>query len=190
MAHRSAGFTLIEVVVALGIAGLAVLMAHRAFTVASDLAGRTSARREAHDRAMNARRFLAQAFGSLDLGGSPPAGFSGSGTDVVFAAWLWGADARMAQRSVVISVEGAPDSVKQLVAIVGVDSGSPPDTLVLVPRADGLALDYLGGYGAAAPWFSEWQSPMSAPTAVRLRIARADTTHGVDTLLFAVGPRG
>jgi hypothetical protein len=174
----------------LAVASLVVLMAHRTFAVASDLARRTAEHRAAVDRTMNARRFLTQAFGGLDLGGSPPAGFSGSTTDVVFAAWLWGADGQMKQRPIVISVLGPPDSIGRLVAIVRDPRTSNADTLLLVPRAAALALDYLGGYGAAAPWLGEWQSAMDAPVAVRLRIVHADTSEGVDTLLFAVGPRG
>ena len=51
----------------------------------------------------------------------------------------------------------------------------------------GVAFDYLLEPGAHAAWVREWISPVSAPVAVRVRIARG---AAVDTLLFIVGPRG
>lgn len=186
---RARGFTLIEVMVALTIGALVVLLAHRTFAVATDLEKRLTVAREAHDRAINARRFLSSAFGSLDVVAGGGLGFQGRAEEVAFATWLPAADGALARRAVTLRIESAGRIVALVRPIVrGADFA--PDTLVLVPRASGLALDYLLEYGADAQWVREWRSPVSAPLAVRLRIARLGPAGAVDTLLFAIGPRG
>jgi hypothetical protein len=56
----------------------------------------------------------------------------------------------------------------------------------------GLELDYLLEPGADTKWVREWVSPVSAPVAIRVRIAGCGRGYaaGVDTLLFLVKERG
>lgn len=187
------GFTLVEVMVALAIGALVVLLAHRTFAVASELRGRVTERREAHDRAMNARRLLAQAFGSLEVSTVRNTGFRGMEDEVAFTTWLRDEIGAPVRKQVTLRMDAAADreTDRRLIAVVAPGPGaasSAPDTLVLVPSASALALDYLLDFGADAAWVREWHSPASAPLAVRLRIAREG--EAVDTLLLVIGPRG
>jgi prepilin-type N-terminal cleavage/methylation domain-containing protein len=195
------GFTLIEVMVALTLGSLVVLLAHRTFGVASDLGGRVAARRQAHDRAMNARRFLAQAFGSLEVGTARNTGFRGLEDEVAFTTWLVDETGASARKQVTIRLDRNADetgpmaaseagTVRLLALVAPVEGGNalPRDTLMLSPEVTRLALDYLLDFGADAAWVREWRSPVSAPLAVRLRVVGA--SGAVDTLLFVIGPRG
>lgn len=176
---RPRGFTLVEVLVALTLGALVVLLAHRTLAQASDLSERLAAARERHDRAMNARRFLGEAFGSLDVGAGPNAGFDGKGSSVRFVTWrpnLLG----VPEREHVTIEAGA----------TGLQAVAGRDTLVLVPGARAVAFDYLLDFGADAGWVRGWSSAASAPLAVRLRVQLAEPVGAVDTLLFAIGPRG
>jgi prepilin-type N-terminal cleavage/methylation domain-containing protein len=186
MTGRAAGFTLVELLVALTVGAAVVLLAHRTFAVAGDLAGRVAAVRQIHDRDMNARRFLVQALGSLEVGRSPNGGFRGLMDDVSFAAWLPAPDDTVRRHRV--RVAATSEGVVALIAPLRANGVTAPDTLRLFPGAHDVRFDYLLDFGADAAWVREWQSPVSAPLAVRLRITRADGS--VDTLLFAVGPRG
>jgi prepilin-type N-terminal cleavage/methylation domain-containing protein len=185
MKSRTGGFTLVELLVALTIGALVVLLAHRAFGVVSDLAGRVATRREAHDRDINARRFLAQAFGSLEVGLMTDGGFRGLTDDVTFAAWLPSADDTVRRHRV--RIVATPEGVIALVAPLRAHGVTAPDTLRLFPGARDVAFDYLLDYGADAAWVREWRSPVSAPIAVRVRMLEGEVA---DTLLFAIGPRG
>lgn len=189
---RRAGFTLIEVLVALVVASLVVLLAHRTYGEVAGLSGRIAEHRLAHDRAMNARRLLAAAFGSLDVAVAQNAGFEGREGKVTFTSWR--ADAagtwRRVRVQVLLIAPQDADSARLVAVLTPVvpHGAAAGDTLVLDPSATGLALDYLLDFGADAAWVRQWLSPVSAPVGVRLRIGRAG--GGVDTLLFAIGERG
>jgi prepilin-type N-terminal cleavage/methylation domain-containing protein len=194
------GFTLVEVLVALTVGAMVVLVAHRSFATASELAGRVREQRRNHDHAANARRFLAAALGSVEVGGRD-GGFQGGPDRVAFTAWVVAPTGEPERRRVTLTIAGtvrggsayrqpeqAGSEVIALVQRVARGASFAPDTLVLIPHADYLALDYLMGFGANAAWVSEWQSAVTAPLAVRLRIGSAD--RNVDTLLFGIWPRG
>ncbi len=195
------GFTLIELMVALALGGMVVLLAHRTFGVAAELGGRVAGRRQVHDRAMNARRFLAQAFGSLEVGTVRNTGFRGLEDEVAFTTWLVDEIGASVRKQVTVRLDptagdAAPvessdaGAVWLLALVTPVEGGNalPRDTLVLAPEVAGLALDYLLDFGTDAAWVREWRSPVSAPLAVRLRLTRDG--GAVDTLLFVIGPRG
>ena len=145
------------------------------------------AARTALDRDVNARRWLGEAFGSLDVGNG--AGFNGHADRVQFTAWLQTSDGWLLRQPVDLTVSG-----HRLVAQVGVGH-----SLVLADSVSRLQLDYLleVGSDADAPgtmpgerasFVREWMSPVSAPLAVRLRLTRMAGT--ADTLLLIIGPRG
>ena len=171
--RRGDGFTLVEVLVALAIGGLVVLMAHRAFGAATDFALALGRGQTAHDEVMETRRYLATLLGSVDAAAEGSAGFRGGEGRIVFGAWHDGA------------LQGMELTVREgrLVATTQTDT-------VRLMRSTGFAAEYLLEPGANARWMKGWQSPVSAPLAVRLRIARGDSSGVVDTLLLAIGPRG
>lgn len=167
------GFTLIELMVALTVGALLVLMAHRAFGAATDLRFALDRYRTAHDERMEARRHLVSLLGSVDVTSPAATGFRGTPARMAFTSCEHGAP-----RAVALFVSG-----EWLLALAGSDT-------TRLWRTTGIAAEYLLAYGATAAWVQEWQSPASAPLAVRLRIERADSSGVVDTLLLAIGPRG
>jgi prepilin-type N-terminal cleavage/methylation domain-containing protein len=169
------GFTLIEVMIALTLSALVVLLVHRIFVGVVDGAQRLHAARTALDRDANARRLLTEMFGSLDVGTRGAGGFAGRRDRVEFTTWQRVQQGWLERRRVVLGMEGGALVARTDMAIALRDSVS------------GIEFDYLLEPGINAAWVREWISPVSAPVAVRVRIARRST---VDTLLFIVGPRG
>lgn len=174
-----AGFTLIELVVALLIAGLVVLLAHQVFTVVTEGARAIETNRAALDRDANARRWLESAWLSLEVGGEA-GGFEGHRAHAEFAAWMPTPGGWFERGRIQLAMAD-----HQLVAHTG------ERTLVLADAVEDVAFDYLLVPGADSRWVNDWVSPVSAPLAVRLRVAKATKGRArTDTLLFLIGPRG
>ncbi len=177
MLHKRAsrGFTLIEVMIALAVGGVVVLFAHSVFREAHELAIRVERSREVHERRMVAHETLRRVFAGLDLASTRAIGFRG--------------DQRSARFVTLDAVTGRRSTV-QLRAIEGwlAASFDTPVPTRLLP-AESFAFEYLLDMGADAPWVSGFQSPLSAPLAVRIRL-RAPHSEHVDTLLFVIGARG
>jgi prepilin-type N-terminal cleavage/methylation domain-containing protein len=173
---RRRGFTLLEVVVALTLGSMVVLMAHRILIAVIDGAAELTAVRGALDREANARRLLANVFGSLDVTGDSVA-FRGEPSRVAFTSWHRDERGFRTRSRVTLT---AQDSALVLLGI-------GPGTLALLPDMVAVEFDYLLDYGARERWVREWISPASAPAAVRLRMTRRNST---DTLLLIIGGRG
>jgi prepilin-type N-terminal cleavage/methylation domain-containing protein len=181
--HRDRGFTLIEVLLALTLGALVVLLAHRIFTGVLDGVRRVAEARVGLDREQNARRWLMEAFGSLEVG-DRAGPFAGHPDRVEFGSWRLTPEGWLSRQRLTLGEGGS-----RLVARFA--SG---DSLVLVDSVAEVKVDYLLELGERATWVREWISPVSAPLAIRLRIARAGSGEAgagvVDTLLLIVGPRG
>jgi len=179
-----AGFTLVELLVALSIAGIVVLMAHGLFAAAGDAGRALREARAALDREANSRRWLAATFLSLDVGTSGDAAFVGQPDRVALSAWQLTAEGWFERRRVVLGRED--DRV-----VAALAPGTP---LVLADSVTSLDFDYLLEPGAEARWVRQWISPVSAPIALRMRVARTGCGMGdagcVDTLLFLIKERG
>jgi prepilin-type N-terminal cleavage/methylation domain-containing protein len=181
--HR--GFTLIEILVAVTIGGLAVLLAHQIFAAVIDRGQALVHARLVLDREVNARRWLEAAFLSLDVSVDSAGGFEGRPNRVRFASWLRTPDGWFERRAVVLGRERS-----RLIASV-----SPGDPIALLDNVTDVQLDYLLEPGAESRWVREWVSPVSAPVAVRVRLRRAREEQEedrvvVDTVLFVIGERG
>jgi len=173
--RQRGGFTLVEIMVAMTIAAIVIVAAHQLFTGVADGSKAVASARESLDHSSNARRWLKAAFLSLE----PP--FDGRSGRVTFTSWQLTPGGWFAPASVTLSAEQ-----DRLLASV---SGQP---LGLAAGINEVAFDYLLEPGADSKWVREWVSPVSAPLAIRLRIAgcgRRDATC-VDTLLFLVKERG
>jgi prepilin-type N-terminal cleavage/methylation domain-containing protein len=177
-----AGFTLVELLVAIAIGGLVVLTVHRLFGTSTDHARRLDAHRQGFERAANARRWLADAFGSLDVGQGEPGPFLGGSNGVEFSTWLLtGRGWHEAERVGLAVRDGR--------LIARLRGGE----VVLADSVASAEFEYLVEYGESAPWLPGWRSVANAPLAVRIRLERASARAGgttVDTLLFVIGARG
>src|SRR5438132_3166818 len=180
-----AGFTLIEVLVALTIGAIVVLLAHELFGAVADRGRTLTVARAALDRSANARRWLDGTFLSLDVGTEGAAGFEGRPDHAAFASWLLTPDGWFERRTVSLARNN-----DRLVASV-----APGQPITLMDSVAELAFDYLLEPGAESRWVREWVSPVSAPLVVRMRIAKGgcemrDAGCVVDTLLFLIKERG
>jgi prepilin-type N-terminal cleavage/methylation domain-containing protein len=175
------GFTLVELLVAVSLTGLAALLAARTWTGVMEGRAAASAAREALDRKVNAHRWLARAFRSLEVDPSG-GGFRGGPDELRFATWLERPEGWLEPGRVALVVEGAT-----------LEAITPDGAVVLAAPVEAVDFDYLLEPGADTRWARRWESAASAPLAVRLRIAFAASTGvaaRVDTLLFLVGERG
>src|SRR5947208_15268806 len=95
-----AGFTLIEVLVALTIGAIVVLFAHELLGAVADRGRALTVARTALDLSANARRWLDGTFLSLDVGAEGAAGFEGRPDHAAFASWLLTPDGWFERRTV------------------------------------------------------------------------------------------
>jgi hypothetical protein len=157
-----------------------VLLAHRIFAGVVDGATHLREARSSLDRDANARRFLQETFGSLDVGTEGAGGFAGRPRRVEFTSWQRVPAGWLERRRLVLEGENGA-----LVALAGA-------RIELRDSVAGVEFDYLLDPGANAAWVREWISPVSAPVAVRIRVTGCGKRDAgcVDTLLFLIGPRG
>ena len=182
MSHRrpSAGFTLIEVLVAVALTGLVALLAHRLLTVTTGATRALEAARRQHQAQALGQRWLRLAFGSLATGG-PAGAFDGRPGQVEFSAWVPVVEGWTELQRFTLAAR--QDTLTARVA------GAPP--IVLADSVEGVAFDYLLEPGADTRWSTTWQSPVSAPLAVRLRVTRRRADRlVVDTMLYLIRERG
>ena len=164
-----AGFTLIEVLVALTIGAIVVLVSHELLGAVAERGRTLTVVRSGLDRSANARRWLDATFLSLDVGTEGAGGFDGRRDHVVFTTWLLTPDGWFERRTVSLACDN-----DRLVASV-----APGQPIALMDSVAELALDYLLEPGAESRWVREWVSPVSAPVAVRMRIGRAGCPKGL-----------
>ena len=181
--RRNAGFTLVEVMVALAVGALVVLLAHEVIVGVVDGAERTRAAREVIERRANADRQLAAVLGNLEVGTDETTTYDGrSGwigdlerDELAFTTWLQHPRGWMERERVTLEVHHGA-----LVLAIGAD------TVVLADHVTALGIDHLLEPGADARWVAEWRSPVNAPVAVRVRVTRGAVA---DTMLYLVGSR-
>lgn len=181
----TAGSTLVELLVALAVAGLALVLAGRLFGVAAEGSDRVETGRVALDHESNARRWLAVAFGNLDVGTDGAGAFEGGPSSVSFSTWLETADGWLERRPVTCRLRDG-----RLIA----DAGGR--TVVLADGVSEAAFDYLLEPGADTRWVRGWSSAVSAPLAVRVRLTRRSGGRRSmgpmvrDTMLYLIRERG
>ena len=173
------GFTLIEVMVAMLVTSLVALTANRICAAALDGGARVRTAQRELDRRGNAYLLLRDAFLSLDIGAEGSDGFLGRAGELRFSAWLPVADGWNERRTVdLVGAEGRW-------LLRGALHARP---VVLADSVADVRFDYLLEPGLDARWVQEWESPVSAPLAVRIRLGRAG--GAVDTLLYLIKARG
>jgi prepilin-type N-terminal cleavage/methylation domain-containing protein len=176
-ARSRAGFTLIEVLVALSIAGMLLLGTRALLEQLADGAERISRTAEAGDRDANAERLLRRLAAQIEAGGPDAAGFLGNERGARFATWCDVAAGWQERCTVTLGFVPVEDGVA-LTALL------PGGELIVVRRGvRSGALRYLYSAGDGGTWLRSWESGVSTP------LAMAVVLDG-DTLIVRIGERG
>ncbi len=173
---RPAGFTLVELLVALTVAGVVALLTHQIFGAATGGMQQVEAARRQFEPEQLGIRWLDAAFLSLEAGNGG-AGFEGHGDRMAFSSWLVTTNGWLERSPVALRLDRG-----RLVA------GTAHGDLEILSGVTALACDYLLDPGLDSRWVSAWVSPLTAPLGVRLRLERPGGE--VDTLLFLIKGRG
>ncbi|MGH7718683.1 MAG: PulJ/GspJ family protein [Gemmatimonadaceae bacterium] len=172
-----AGFTLLEVIVALTV-GAVVLLGARAMLVhlGDDSERLTTFVRET-DGPANADRLLRTLVGSLEVGTDSATHFAGEQWEARFTSWC-SVPAGWQERC---TVTLAIDTVLGRRALVARTSTGPPVVLRRGFREG--ALRYLSDADAGGTWFRVWGTGVTSPLAIGVIL-------DADTLILRVGERG
>ncbi|HET7602827.1 MAG TPA: prepilin-type N-terminal cleavage/methylation domain-containing protein [Gemmatimonadales bacterium] len=173
---RRAGFTLIELLVAIAVAGTVLLLAHALFGAVESGVLRARGTNVEIESEAAGMSWMEEVFHSVEIGRPPDGAFEGSASAVAFTGYLRTPGGWPERRRIELHARSG-----RLLMLAGVD------TLVLWQGVDRMGLDYLLEPGANVRWVNEWQSPVSAPLAVRVRLQLGPR---VDTMLFIIGARG
>jgi prepilin-type N-terminal cleavage/methylation domain-containing protein len=183
-----AGFTLIEVLVALAVGSLVVLVSHQMLVGVADASASAGTAASDLDRFGNRRSWIIKAFANIYVSARPARGFDG--VPLVSAA---GDSVSFHTRHPDLNEE-SPVRVSMfvgqgdLLAICLGAAGGRPDTLRLADSVATFETRYLDAYGAESPWLRGWKSPVTAPLAIRIVVK---FHSGIaDTLFMHVGTRG
>lgn len=174
-----AGFTLVEVMVAVVVMGVVLVGARAMLGQVADGADRISAAAEAADREANAEGLLRVIAGRLELPAHPgrEAGFEGTPRGVRFQSWCEVPDGwleRCRASLGFIELEDGPALVLRL------------STGELVPLRRGFGsgeLLYLREAGNGGTWMKTWGASIAAPLALGIVIDG-------DTAIVRIGERG
>ena len=178
------GFTLVELMVGLVVAGLVLLLARVAVSQVGTGAAQLVSARHRLDEHANARRWLASAFHSLQVGQDDYDSFRGGPGELEFTARLQTPGGWFEPTRLQLARSGTA-----VVARRGIR-----DTVVLYQNVIEMETQYLLTTGAQSEWLRGWYSPATAPIAARLILWRhdgeTDSGPASDTLLFLIGSRG
>jgi prepilin-type N-terminal cleavage/methylation domain-containing protein len=175
---KSRGFTLLEVILAVTLSGVVVLIGALFWRQSLNSGASLANHRLALDRQEGAIRWIQAAIGSIDVGTEGDVPFTGRQDEIHFSTWLPTVNGWPERRAVTLAAE---DGALTLVV-------SPGESLQLMDSVTVVAFDYLLEPGLNSQWASDWESPASAPVAIRVRIAHGDGR--ADTLLLLVRSRG
>jgi prepilin-type N-terminal cleavage/methylation domain-containing protein len=177
--RRIAGFTLVEVMVAIVVMGVVLVGARTMLGQIADDADRIGAAAREGDRDANAEALLRAVAGRLDVSPAPGSGlrFEGQPEGARFHSWCEVPDGWLerCQASLgFIQLEGAP------VLALGLSTGE------LVPLRRGFRAGeilYLRGAANGGDWVKSWGASITAPLAFGLVVDG-------DTAIIRIGERG
>lgn len=174
--RSAAGFTLVEVAVALVIGGLLTMTAAATVAAVPDLSSRAddhlSSRLRAAAVRSQLRAWLRASYADRDS--AYDASFSGvdgprPGTDALRFAVTGVIEGTSGRAIVLLGIEETPGGSSALVAEIEPERGARR-RVVLVPGATRLEARYLYFVSAEGRWFQGWSSAVERPAAVRLWI--------------------
>jgi prepilin-type N-terminal cleavage/methylation domain-containing protein len=171
------GFTLVEIVVALAVAGVVLLGARALLSGLADHAGRISTYSRVNERDANAERLLRSLIGQLEVGTSDAATFGGTEREATFTTWC-DVPAGWQERCDVALVIDTLEARNVLLARF--TSGR---AVVLRDRFQRGSFRYLQDADAGGTWFRVWGTGVTTPLAIGVVLDR-------DTLILRIGERG
>ena len=174
---QRAGFTLVEVMVALLISAIVLLGARMLLEQLGENASRTVAAAARADADANGEQMLRDLAGRLEIGTDGSTQFSGESNAARFASWC-DTPSGWEERCAVAIVVTQQETLSALVATF-----APGDSITLLTRAEPIELRYLDDPRAGGRWFVSWGAGITAPLAIAV-------LSGSDTTIVRIGERG
>ncbi|HEX2780180.1 MAG TPA: prepilin-type N-terminal cleavage/methylation domain-containing protein [Gemmatimonadaceae bacterium] len=172
-----AGFTLLEVIVALAVSAVVVLGARMLAEQVGEAGRYVVAAATRADRDANGERMLRDLLLRLEVGTSGAANFAGAADSAAFSSWCdvprgWRERCNV---SLVVHRGEARDTLR-------VRTSSGLDFAAL-DRPSPVSLRYLDDAGAGGRWFISWGAGITAPLAIGV-------VTPADTAILRIGERG
>ena len=171
------GFTLVEVLVALAIAGTVVVTARALLEAIADDAERLVDHAAANDTDANSERLLRRLVSNLEVGTDTVRRFAGDERAARFTSWCDVPRGWQERCAVTLAID--TDGTEPVLAA----ALSTGEVLVLRRGFTNASLHYLGDAARGGTWFRSWGESVTAPLAIR---AILDS----DTLILRIGERG
>ena len=175
--HRTVGFTLIEVVVALVVSAIVMLGARAMLGEVGDDAHRIATETARLDAEANGERTMRALVRQLDLSSGEGSQFAGDPRQVTFASWCEVASGWRERCAVTLTME--PLAGKSALVI----RTSKGVALVVRDRIGTGELRYLTTVTGGGEWIRVWGAGITAPLAIGVILDR-------DTLIVPIGERG
>lgn len=176
-AASRAGFTLVEVMVALLVSAVVLLGARMLLEQLGENASRIIAAATRADADANGEQMLRDLAGRLEVGTDRAAQFSGESDVARFGSWC-DTPSGWQERCAVAIVVSDDHGHSRLVATF-----AEGDSITLLTRLHPIELRYLDDPRAGGRWFVSWGAGITAPLALAV-------VSGSDTMIVRIGERG
>jgi len=176
-ARTTAGFTIIEIIVALSIGAVVVLGARSLLEGLAAQTSRVTATAREGDRDANGERLLRGLVGRLEIGTDSNRRFGGDEREVHFSTWCDVARGWQERCGVSLALEPTRAGVALVARL------STGESIVLREAARGEGLRYLADAGSGGRRFRRWGDGLTAPHAIGVLIDG-------DTTIVRIGERG
>lgn len=171
-ARPTAGFTLVEVMLAIAIGGMLLATIHQVVVVTSDTAATMAQFIARNDQERNGRRWLRAALASIESPVGKEA-FIGQPSEMEFTSWTLRGGGWYGRERIWLHVRD-----RRLVA-----ERSTSGQLVLADSVSAVVFDYSLPSSSPMRWGHEWISEAALPLAVQIRLFRSREAGAVDTVL-------
>ena len=174
---RRAGFTLIELVVAIAIASMAMLFARSLLEELADDAERIVKHASDSDEAANGEHLLRELVGRLEVGTDDSTRFGGHERAARFTSWCEMPSGWLERCRVTLALA---EKGREPVLVAALSTGE-----ILVLRRGFVfgELRYLADPARGGSWFKSWGGSVTSPLAIGVIL-------DADTLILRIGERG
>jgi len=172
---RRRGFTLVEVVVALGISAVVILAARMLLENLGNAADRVDRVAREGDDDANGERLLRALAGQIEVGTQGET-FSGDEQATQFTSWCQSPRGWRERCRITLSVEATNESPALTATL------PDNDRVVLYRAARSMRLRYLVDASAGGTWFIKWGEGLLAPRSIGVIVDS-------DTLIIPIGDR-